>query len=565
LVLSVNRRQGGNSIDFSPGMASSLSKAAYNMTRGVKSSAPTVQQLHENLWIARGALRFPQGIQVLYNHFASKHPAECLSHPYFIEKEYWPEQPSPQFQLTEEIQCLMLVIKGNDFSRDVSTHLDNTMSILRNPVRTNEFALFNPVEVSNSTLTEVRKVIGDGIVTKIVVPTKQTWQSVGEWALQFPHAEIFASGNVPYRFTKKGSKEANEALEQWKQETKWYEREKEHAEAKQKELEEERLRAEERAAGKKPRPNMVRPAAPIEAMRGGGGGDGSRYSFAPSQVRQQHAASLFGNTSIGPSPFTYMANPTDEQHRMSPEDAAKRKKDVDLNRLGRTDLFSNAAFADELDEGVRKRVVAANPHASTDELKTDSRAIIPPKKKKKKGEPEPRELSDEEKEAIRKESLAMIAKEPAPDDVADNVSILDPYTGLDLFGEGSSRLLHVSGDKNTNEFVLYHAPSKMLACTDLYHGGYSDLDPMNTWLCRIWFKFQRQGNYKSTTILPAYRRIVIEKFGKIREVQECVDDLTRAFPIKQIVPAHGTPPFIENAAEALREMYNLPPIDETAN
>jgi hypothetical protein len=537
-------------------MSTSLSKAAYNMSRGIRASAPTVQQMNENMWFARGALRFPQGINVIYNHFAGKHAAEALSHPYFIEKEYWPEQPSPQFHLTEEIQCLLLIMKGNNFSRDDSTHLDNTMTILRNPRNAKEFTLYNPIEVSTPSLHAIRGIIGEGQVTQIIVPSKQTWQAAGEWNLQYPDARIWCSGNVPYRFTKQGAKEAHDLIENWKQQSGWYDKMKAHEATVANEKAEAEQRESDKAAGKKPKPNLQRAAAGVSAMQGGK--TDTRHSMMPTQLRfnHQNAASLHGNTGITHAPLSYMSSATDPEMRLTPEEVKKRKKEVEVaNRVGRADLYSNEAFADVLDEDIRRQFVAMRPEEMGRHL-----SELPGMKKKKKKPVEPRPPTPEEVEAARIQAEAMLTPEPAPADAADNVTILDPYAGLDVWGDGATRLLHISGDKSTNEYVLYDAPSKTLGCTDLYHGGFSDYDPMNTWLCRMWFKFQRQGNYKSSTILPSYRRIDVDRNGNWAELRDCVDDLTRAFPIERIIASHGTMPFADNASNCLREMYELPPL-----
>eukprot|EP00672_Neobodo_designis_P016211 CAMPEP_0174844098 /NCGR_PEP_ID=MMETSP1114-20130205/10905_1 /TAXON_ID=312471 /ORGANISM="Neobodo designis, Strain CCAP 1951/1" /LENGTH=522 /DNA_ID=CAMNT_0016078331 /DNA_START=120 /DNA_END=1688 /DNA_ORIENTATION=- len=522
------------------------------MARGIRSGTPTVEGVHENLWYARGALRFNQGMQVLYNHFASKHVADVLSHPFFIEKEYWPEQPSPQFQLTEELQCLSMVVRGAFMTRDVSTHLDNTMTIIRNERNPREFALYNPISVSDATLTRVRTVIGDGEVVQIIVPTRVAWQSVGEWALQYPKAEIACSGNVPPRFTKAGAQAVEEELERWKEETGWNARKKEHEEKAEEEARVKEELAERNAKFVGRRRKMdTRTDGPLTK---GGKDSSSRWDNIPTMIRAQQQASMSVASAGG---MQAPAMPYLSENRLSKEDSEKRKRDFDLNRLGRADIFSNAAFADELDADTRKRVTMSDPAGAM-------RRDMPGMKKKKKKNPEESEmkLSPEAVEQLRQEAQELLKPDPAPADMASNVRIMDPYAGHDVFGDGKARLLHISGDRATNEFALYHEPSKTLACTDLYHGGYADHDPNNTWLCRVWFKFQRNGNFKSMTDLPAYRRIQIERHGDWIEMQSCVDDLTRAFPIERILSAHGTQPVAETPVAFLREMYDLPPLDE---
>jgi hypothetical protein len=523
------------------------SKAAFTMARGIRSAAPTVNGIGENLWYVRGALRFDQGMQVLYNHFAGKHVAEALSHPFFIEKEYWPEQPSPQFQLTEEMQCLSMVVRGSFMGRDLSTHLDNTMALVRNERNPKEFALYNPITVNDATLGRVRDIIGNGTVVQIVVPTRVAWQSVGEWALQFPEAEIACSGNVPPRFTRAGAQEVQEELERWKQDTGWYQRKREWEEKK---AEEEQLKreADERNAKSVGRRRSINTNVDGPLKREPGT---DRWDNVPTMVRmQQNVAPGI----IGSAGLTAPAMPYLDDQRMNKEDAKERKKDFDLNRVGRADVFSNAAFADELDEETRKKVTKSEPSAPV-------RPDMPGMKKKKKKTAEAPQPTPEEVEEAEREAKELLKPDPAPADMAPNVRIMDPYVGHDIFGDGASRLLHISGDRATNEFAMFHAPSQTLACTDLYHGGYTDHDPMNTWLCRVWFKFQRAGNFKCMTTLPAYRKIQIEKHGNMGEMQACVDDLTQAFPIQRILCAHGSQPIAETPVTFLREMYELPPLE----
>ena len=125
-------------------------------------------------------------------------------------------------------------------------------------------------------------------------------------------------------------------------------------------------------------------------------------------------------------------------------------------------------------------------------------------------------------------------------------------------------LWHVPGDVATNEFVLYHEPSSTLVSTDLYHAPYTDFDCMNSWMCRVWFKLNRQGNYKSSTILPAFRKAHLDATGQLPVVAGFVKQLTETCPIDFLVASHGTSPVKVQQevlpSSLLREMYGLPPI-----
>jgi hypothetical protein len=136
-----------------------LTKASFSMTRNIRKNIPLVTRVDDNSWTIRGQLPFPQGLHFVYNQFAAKHVADIFSHPFFMEPEYWPEQPSPQFHLTEEMQSCMLVVKGMIHMRDVTTHLDNTMVLCRNPHDHTEFGIYNPSHVEEQTLEHVERLI----------------------------------------------------------------------------------------------------------------------------------------------------------------------------------------------------------------------------------------------------------------------------------------------------------------------------------------------------------------------------------------------------------------------
>ncbi|RNF04668.1 hypothetical protein TraAM80_04864 [Trypanosoma rangeli] len=46
-------------------------------------------------------------------------------------------------------------------------------------------------------------------------------------------------------------------------------------------------------------------------------------------------------------------------------------------------------------------------------------------------------------------------------------------------------LVRVAGDDHTNKYVIYDGVTETPACTDLFHGEYGDLDPVNTRMCRV--------------------------------------------------------------------------------
>ncbi|CBZ23058.1 conserved hypothetical protein [Leishmania mexicana MHOM/GT/2001/U1103] len=122
-------------------------------------------------------------------------------------------------------------------------------------------------------------------------------------------------------------------------------------------------------------------------------------------------------------------------------------------------------------------------------------------------------------------------------------------------------LLRIPGDAAVEEYVLLDANSSTLACTDLYHGEYADLDPVNSWMCRVWFKFMKRGDYKRTDLVPRYKWLQVLQQRSLSVVQSAIDDLTRRRPIRCVLSAHGTPPLSGvDAVNTLRRQWSLPPL-----
>jgi hypothetical protein len=330
-----------------------MTRISYMVSSQIKQFMPLVTQVHPNVWYARGPLPFHQGIMPIYKAFAGKHPGDVVSHPYFLEPTYSPEQPSPQFQLTEEVGAVMRLTRGYTDITDRLSLLDNTVTLVYNPT-TEKFVVFNPIQFDETTKKQAKdEVIDDDGVSHIIAPTLPASRSetLLQWAKEYPSAKVLVAG------------------------------------------------------------------APIPEL-------GSRCQTLPK----------------------------------------------------------------------------------------------------------------------------------------DQVTVLKE-TGVELH--------YIPGEPGLEEFVLFHPDSKMLSCTDLYHGPYQDYDPCNTWMCRVWFKFARKGNYKSTTILPGYRRSAIEAAQPdgMAKMQQVVEKLC-TLNWNKLVYAHGTPMIIENAKNILRAQYDLEPredyIGETA-
>eukprot|EP00759_Apiculatamorpha_spiralis_P058857 PhF_6_TR9442/c0_g1_i1/m.14756 len=115
-------------------------------------------------------------------------------------------------------------------------------------------------------------------------------------------------------------------------------------------------------------------------------------------------------------------------------------------------------------------------------------------------------------------------------------------------------LMHVLGDPDNDEYVMYHESSKTLCTCELYYGPYTDMDPCNTWTCRAWFKFARQGDCKSSCIPPNYRKSSIEKHGNYNVFRKSLGALC-SLDIQSITFNHGTPPLFQKDCKDV--MMNL--------
>jgi hypothetical protein len=122
------------------------------------------------------------------------------------------------------------------------------------------------------------------------------------------------------------------------------------------------------------------------------------------------------------------------------------------------------------------------------------------------------------------------------------------------------RLLRVRGDDHTNEFLLHHEGAKTLACSELYHGYYADFDPCNTWLCRAWFKFQKEGDYKRVDIVPKFKLDQIEKGGSMELVRDTIDELSE-LELGLLISSHGTQPIDGHPIQALRHQWGMAPLE----
>lgn len=95
----------------------------------IKQATSDICDLHPSLFFMRGKVSFPQGFFFLREMFAGKTAADVYAHPYFIDRNNDPTQPSPQMHLTEELQALMQLNRGLFFTHDQYSKLDQTMTV----------------------------------------------------------------------------------------------------------------------------------------------------------------------------------------------------------------------------------------------------------------------------------------------------------------------------------------------------------------------------------------------------------------------------------------------------
>lgn len=160
-------------------------------------------------------------------------------------------------------------------------------------------------------------------------------------------------------------------------------------------------------------------------------------------------------------------------------------------------------------------------------------------------------LLPEQVEALRKRCvpLATLAKRKEGD---GQIVVLPHATA-------STRLVLVQGDEATNEYVMVHDESSSLSCTDLFHGAYADFDPVNTWVCRVFFKFMKDGDYKRIDIPPRYKLDAVTQGGNTEAFSRTIKFLCSdpSMNWETLLFAHGTPPVAGNGREALRDQWRV--------
>lgn len=159
-------------------------------------------------------------------------------------------------------------------------------------------------------------------------------------------------------------------------------------------------------------------------------------------------------------------------------------------------------------------------------------------------------------EVLSADEFAALLKRVVP------ISALPTTIGGDVALTKSATLIRVLGDLKTDEYVMHHKDSESLSCTDLFHGSYGDYDPLNSWMCRVFFKFMKEGDYKRVDIPPKYKMDSVMKQQGLKDVQRTVLRLCNEYDWSLLMHAHGTPPLMDRPKDYLMLQWGLM-FDET--
>ena len=148
-----------------------------------------------------------------------------------------------------------------------------------------------------------------------------------------------------------------------------------------------------------------------------------------------------------------------------------------------------------------------------------------------------------------------------PSDVQNRIRVLGS-TENNVFITPNIELIRIRGDDLANEFVMLHHTTKILSCSELFHGAYSDFDPLNSWLCRVWFKMQKEGNYRRTDIVPYHKMKQVKECGSLELVRQTIDELSER-QVGILISAHGSQPIGGDPINLIREQWGMSMVKTT--
>lgn len=619
---------------------------SFRIAKGVKDSSPMLLQLHPTLWMLRGNLFFPQGLPAVHQYFVSSaassspsgasaatptkahldHEADVYHHLYLQEKDQWPDQPSPQYHLTEEVQALTKVLRGMVRSDEGGARLDSTATIV-----------LHRGDVERAIVEDQQKYFGVGFDESTLAAAAEVMEppAVGDFASQFnrqasrvndpylSHSKMKLSTAAKAQEDARRAVEAQEAAEA----EKFYTTPTGERKLKpgRRRYVEERDAAADVALGRLNlfNANYQGPPVPGGGVPMGVGPTGAAMAASMGAESGMEAASLDGQGSgrgknkLSPQTTVFAApgqrsrrplravvyNPT-EVDDMGQEQMEKMALGIDVEMLvvpsrqsygpavdrwryrwpqaslwcagvptansmlrevwkdeckknrgwkgaAPTSAYSDGIFAgggggnrgSHTASGMREGSTpsadstGSSPSSSSPPLTVSALTLlnlhrlkmskfsvqgkfaeypsVPPDVEV----PYPEFGSGAAQEQwMQRLGMTPLDAPPAGTPAATAAAaaaeewksaygpaFLLPPGGVSIW-DGQLSLMPVAGDPETGEYILWHTETRSLSVTDLYVGAYTDFDPCNSWMCRLFWKMMKGGDYKSTTALPSYRR-----------------------------------------------------------
>ncbi|KAG8348518.1 hypothetical protein TRVL_00656 [Trypanosoma vivax] len=507
-----------------------MSKASYMMQDHLRRNFPLITDVHNpNVFLVRGTLQFPQGLAVLAALFRGKLAADVYSHPYFIEKQSDPSQPSPQLHLTEECQSVMKIIKGMHYMRDNSSRLDNTVV----------FATDYTAEVAGTVLTystpaedaalekgqEQRH--GESVEAFRERLTKQRWQRgcTSKHKNRYGGTSSVETALRPFTLkSHQGTRSDDDAEKQ----RRFVRREGGYTVLYNPiDVDPATFRA---TLTKLHNEERVVKTIVVPTRQAWGSVRPWAEAFPDAEILcsgEKPVAPVFSGVELSAAPCSVGGGCMDMGNGLT----GLSFPEVDVLR----EVEDVAVAAKDGEEARMEAVVTA----AVEDINNMCRLYA-------------QHASSDGWQAVDNELRYSPRVQPLS---SDGHRQLTP----------NIELLRVDGDDQTNEYLLYDASSQSLSCTDLFHGEYGDLDPVNSWLCRVWFKFMRRGNYKRIDLVPEFKWLQVRQQGGLEAVHRTVDEVTKNRTIKYLLFAHGTPPLLEDPANALRRQWGMSPLPSHFN
>ncbi|RHW70010.1 hypothetical protein DPX39_090020500 [Trypanosoma brucei equiperdum] len=493
-----------------------MSKASYMMQDHLRRNFALITDIHNpNVFLVRGTLPFPQGLAVLTALFRGKLAADVYSHPYFIEKQSDPSQPSPQLHLTEECQSVMKIIKGMHFMNDTTSRLDNTVVFVSDyDVQVKATVLtYASEEDEDALLREQKRLEGESDEEWQGRLLRQRWQRSAAGRRKSGGNTGSSSFEASLRSFTRQSHHSNDGPDELGKAKRLVEREGAHTVLYNPiDVDPKTFVA---TINKLNDENRVVKTIVVPTRQAWGSVHAWAEAFPDAEIlcsgekpipsgaqnRQQEVVRPTGGCMNMGNGLTGLSFPEVDEAEVAVGSAVDNDTEV---AMVADDINNICRLCSSQPDSVSWRV-------ADEEVRCSSRV---------------------------QPLGTLIQKQITP----------------------NIELLRVAGDDLTNEYVMYDRNSASLACTDLFHGEYGDLDPVNSWLCRVWFKFMKQGNYKRVDRVPEFKWLQVKNHGDLKAVRESVDIITSMFPMKFLLYAHGTPPLAENPANALRLQWGMPPL-----